>query len=331
MGAPKSGATPRDGAGTARGIGGEFAAIDRLARLLPGPPPGELWLGDDAAVLEGHAGQLLLTTDVAVAGVHGDLTLIGLDDLGWRAVAGAVSDIAAMGARPRGAVLAVAGPPDTDLELLYRGVAAAAESHGCPVVGGDLSTAGQLSVAVAVVGEIDETPAAVLRGGARPGDRLFVTGPLGAAAAGLRALQGGRPADGPLDEALRQAHRRPRARLAEGEAARRAGASAMVDVSDGLLADLGHLADASGVGFRLDEVPVHGGASLDDALGGGEDYELVVAVTDPGALVASFARRGLRPPLALGACERDPAQRTVGGTPAPAAGWEHPWGPAPGG
>ncbi|HUI04082.1 MAG TPA: thiamine-phosphate kinase [Acidimicrobiales bacterium] len=329
MGAPKSGATPRGRAGTARGTGGEFAAIERLARLLPGPPPGEVWLGDDAAVLAGPAGpggQLVLSTDVAVAGVHGDLSLIGLDDLGWRALSAAVSDVAAMGARPRGAVLAVAGPPDTDLELLYRGVAAAAEAHGCPVVGGDLSTAGQLSVAVAVLGEIEGAPPAVLRSGARPGDRLFVTGPLGAAAAGLRALRTGAPARGPDDEALRRAHRRPWARLAEGEAARRAGARAMVDVSDGLLADLGHLADASGVGFRLDAVPVHRGASLDDALGGGDDYELVVAVADADTLLEAFARRGLRPPLALGSCHADPGLRTLEGEPVPAAGWEHPWG-----
>ena len=100
--------------------GGEFAAIERLRARLPAPPPGEVWIGDDAAVLARPPGPLVLTTDLTVAGVHGDLRLIGLDDLGWRALAGAVSDMAAMGAHADGAVVAVAGPADTDLDAALR-------------------------------------------------------------------------------------------------------------------------------------------------------------------------------------------------------------------
>src|SRR5579872_3720495 len=182
MGAPKSGATPRDRLGTAGGdsngarsgassgagdddgttpapvapvkgaLGsgragaprGERAAVERLRRRLPGPPPGEVWIGDDAAVLARPEGRLIVTTDLTVAGVHGDLRHIGLEDFGWRALARAVSDVAAMGGRPVGAVVAVAAPPDTDLDALYDGIAAAAVAHRCPVVGGDLSTATQL-------------------------------------------------------------------------------------------------------------------------------------------------------------------------------------------
>ena len=265
MGSPKSRATPRGQSETGGGKGGEFAAIERLRRLLPGPPAGEVWIGDDAAVLGPRQGRLVLTTDLSVAGVHADLGVIGLDDLGWRALASAVSDVAAMGGRPDGAVVAVAGPPSTDLDLLYEGVAASSLAHGCPVVGGDLSTSSALVVAVAVTGHVDGEPGPVLRRGASPGDQLLVTGPLGAAAAGLRALRAGAAsARGPAsggDTAVGMAHRRPRARLAEGEAARLAGARAMIDVSDGLLIDLGHVADLSGVGFRLDEVPVAPGAS----------------------------------------------------------------------
>jgi thiamine-monophosphate kinase len=294
-----------------------------------------VWIGDDAAVLRAGPGPLVVTTDLCVAGVHGDLTLIGLDDLGWRALAAAVSDVAAMGARPQGAVVGVAAPGTTDLDLLYDGVAGAAEAHGCPVVGGDLSNSAEVVLAVAVTGHIvgyrAGVPGPVLRGGARAGDQLFVTGALGAAAAGLRILRARRdapPGTAPRSDtelALELAHRRPRARLVEGETARVAGVSAMIDVSDGFLADLGHLADASGVGFRLDEVPVCEGATTDEALGGGEDYELVVATPDPARLVAAFAEAGLRPPRPVGTCTAAPDERTLAGKPAPALGWQHTW------
>ena len=347
MPSPNSGATPRGGPGTGGGEGGEFAAIEALRRRLPGPPAGEVWIGDDAAVLGPAEGRLLLTTDMAVAGVHADLEVLSLADLGWRAVAAAVSDIAAMGGRAGHAVVAVAGPPTTDLGLLYDGIAGCARAHGCPIVGGDLSTAEEVVVAVAVIGHVATTPGPVRRAGAGADDTLFVTGPLGAAAAGLRVLRarasgvraGGaraartagtgtagapRPGD---EEALVAAHRRPRARLAEGEVARLAGATAMVDVSDGLLADLGHVADASAVGFRLDEVPVAAGATSEEALGGGEDYQLVVATPDPGGLLAAFAAAGLGLPVRIGRCTADRDERILGGAPVPALGWEHAWRP----
>jgi thiamine-monophosphate kinase len=204
-------------------------------------------------------------------------------------------------------------------------------------VGGDLSNANQLAVAVAVTGHVEGEPGPVLRSGARPGDRLFVTGVLGSAAAGLRILRAregagagegageGAGAGAGAGEALTRAHRRPVARLGEGETARGAGATAMIDISDGLLADLGHIADASGVGYRLDEVPVAPGATLEEALGGGEDYELVVATADPEHLAAAFAASGLRAPILIGSCIADRSQRTVAGEPAPSLGWQHTW------
>ena len=358
MRSPKSGATPRGRPETGGGNRGEFAAIERLRRRLRGPPDGEVWIGDDAAVLGPPGGRLVLTTDLSVSGVHADLGLIGLDDLGWRALAAAVSDVAAMGARPVGAVVAVAGPPSTDLDLLYDGIDASSEAHRCPVVGGDLSESDGLVIAVAVMGHLVGDLGPVLRSGARPDDHLFVTGPLGAGSAGLRSLRDraalgggsgrgsgksarGRAASGKAasertasdkeaasdaEIVIEMAHRRPRARLDEGETARVAGATAMIDISDGLLADLGHVADASSVGYRLDEVPVFPGATIEDALGGGEDYELVVATPDPERLAAAFLDAGLRPPLPIGLCTADPTERSVAGKPAPSLGWEHPWG-----
>jgi thiamine-monophosphate kinase len=308
------------GAAPAPGQGGELAALERLRRLLPGPPAGDTWIGDDAAVVPPTAGRTLLTADAVVAGVHFDLGLVGLDDVGWKAVASAVSDVAAMGGTPLYALVTVAGPPGADLDLLYAGVAAAATHHACPVVGGDLSTASELTVSVTVVGDSGEGPP-VLRSGARAGDVVFVTGPLGASAAGLRRLQAGTdPGDG-----LARAHRRPLARVAEGKAARAAGATAMIDLSDGLAVDLRRLADASDVGLVLDTVPAAEGASPDEALGGGEDYELAFTAPDPGRVEAAFAASGLRPPLAVGRCTARPDERVLAGRPLPRAGWEHPW------
>ncbi|MGA2519671.1 MAG: thiamine-phosphate kinase [Acidimicrobiales bacterium] len=271
--------------------------IEALRRGLPGPPGGEVWIGDDAAVLAPVDGVLLLTTDLSVEGVHGDLGLIGLDDLGWRAMTAAVSDIAAMGGRAHRAVVGVAGPPSTDVARLYEGIGACAELHRCPVVGGDLSGAVEVVVAVTVT-----QAASSRRRGAHP--------TLAAA----------------NSDDVEDAHRRPRARLAEGEVARLAGATAMIDVSDGLLAELGHIADASAVGFRLDGVPIAAGATREEALGGGEDYELVVATSDPDGLVRAFAAAGLRPPVAVGTCCADPSERTLEGGPVPAVGYEHDFG-----
>lgn len=263
----------------------EFALIGRLRERF-----GDI--GDDAAIVDPPDGPLLLAADAVVAGVHTPAGL-PLEDLGWKAVVVNVSDIAAMGGRPLHLLVTVAAPPGTDLDRLFDGVAEAAQAYLCPVVGGDLTSGETLVVSVAVTGTVDGTP--VTRSGASPGEVIYVTGPLGAAAASGWT-------------------RRPLARVAEGVDARGAGATAMIDVSDGLVADLGHIADESGVGFALEDVPVAPGATVEQALTGGEDYELVF--TAPASLVPV----GLR----IGACTADPAERTLAGRALPTAGgWEH--------
>jgi len=264
----------------------EFALIGRLRERFAD-------IGDDAAIVDAPDGPLLLAADAVVAGVHTPADL-PLEDVGWKAVVVNVSDIAAMGGRPLHLLITVGAPPGTDLDRLFEGVAEASKAYLCPVVGGDLTTAESLVVAVAVTGTVDGTP--VMRSGASPGEAIFVTGPLGAAAASGWT-------------------RRPVARVAEGVDARGAGATAMIDVSDGLVADLGHIADESGVGFALDEVPVAPGATLDQALTGGEDYELV--------FTAPVARLPLG--IRIGTCTADPTERTLAGQPLPAdaGGWEH--------
>ena len=301
-----------------------------MARASGAPPAGEVWIGDDAAVLGAPGGPLLLATDAAVAGVHADLSLVGLDDLGWKALTATVSDIGAMGGRPLHAVVSLCLPPGTDVGSLAAGIAEASARWSCPVVGGDVTGADQVVVSVAATGVVEGDGPPVTRSGASPGDRLLVTGPLGRSAAGLRFLRatarsGGRGAGDEVGEALVAAHRRPLARIAEGITARRAGATAMIDVSDGLAIDLHRLADASRVGFHLETVPVAGGASEAEALAGGEDYELVIAVPDDrvAALEAAFVAAGLRAPFIVGRCATDPSERLLAGSPLPRSGWQH--------
>jgi len=308
----------------------EFALIDRLRRRLvaPAADTGETWVGDDVAVVAGPSGRLLLAADAVVAGVHADLSLVGLDDLGWKAMVANLSDMAAVGGRPTHALVTVAGPLGrTDVDLLYDGIIEASQVYACPVVGGDITSAPTLVVAVAVAGDAGTGPMPpVLRSGAAPGDALFVTGPLGGSAAGLELLRSGRAAESP-DLAL--AHRRPRARVPEGAAARAAGATAMIDVSDGLAAEIHHLAEASGVGVVVEKVPVAIGVSRvsDDperlALGGGEDYELVFTAPDPKRVATVFVELGLGVPLRIGRCTDDPHERRLGDGELPVLGWEH--------
>ena len=309
---------------------GEFALIERLRERMTGPE-GQVWVGDDVALVPGPTGDLLLASDAVVAGVHADLSLVGLDDLGWKALVANVSDVAAVGGRPLAAVVSVAGPLGAvDIDLLYDGILAASAAYACPVVGGDMTSAPTLVVAVAIAGDAGpSSPGPVLRSGARPGDHLFVTGPLGSSAAGLEVLRaGGGPAAAGFEDLI-LAHRRPRARLAEGAAARAAGATAMIDVSDGLASDLRHLADASGVGVVVEKVPVALGVSrVSDepehlAHGGGEDYELIFTAPDPDRVATVFVELGLGLPLLIGYCTADPTERRLRDGELPRIGWEH--------
>jgi thiamine-monophosphate kinase len=314
----------------------EDEMLERIRRALGGgiEPNG---LRDDAAVVGvPGGGSLVVSIDSVVAGVHVDLTLCSPADVGWKALMGAVSDLAAMGARPVGALVALCVPPATgegELTLgVMEGVAEASRQSGCAVVGGDLSAGGVLTVVVTVMGTVDGGRA-VERAGAVPGDAVFVTGPCGGSAAGLRVLRGrhergqdetGRDETG-QERSLAAAYRRPEARLAEGEVARRAGAHAMIDISDGLALDLHRLADASGVGFALDTIPVAEGATLEEALGGGEDYELIVAI-DPRQVdnyIMRCTSAGLRPPLQIGVIRADTGARYLGGEELGRLGWQH--------
>jgi thiamine-monophosphate kinase len=239
----------------------------------------------------GH--RLVVTTDVLVEGLDFTAELSEPEDWGWKAVAANLSDLAAMAAEARWLVLALTVPeatPVPTLERVYSGVGEACRTYGVALVGGDVSAGPALSLAVTALGEAERP---VLRSGARPGDRLAVTGPLGAAAAGLALLRSGGPAARELLDrfpGLAAAHRRPQPALAMGVALARAGAAAMIDVSDGLAGDALHLAESSGVGVEIHDatVPLAPGVAeaaallgLDPlalALGGGEDFVLAAAL-----------------------------------------------------
>lgn len=272
---------------------GEFPLIERLARRLKPPRPEVVaGIGDDVAViaLTPHR-YLLATCDAQVAGVHFRPETCDPYRLGRKVAAVNLSDIAAAGGWPTHFLVSLALPPDTPvsfLEELYDGISDEAARYEADIVGGNLSRSDRLTIDLTLLGEV-APERLLLRSGARPGDLLLVTGRLGAAAAGLALLSD--PSlrrESAEQEALLAAHQTPTPRLREAQAiAAAGGATAMIDVSDGLAADLEHLCDASGVGARLRvdalpiDAPTHrvaeaaGQDAREWALGGGEDYELL--------------------------------------------------------
>jgi thiamine-monophosphate kinase len=294
---------------------GERGLIRRIRTRAAGGSAADVTvgIGDDTAVLAVPPGHTLLaTTDLLIEGIHFRRVSAAPSDIGWKALAVNLSDIAAMGGIPRWALVALAVPADTPVEAVdgfYAGMAEAATPHGVIIVGGDTSTspAGWM-VNVTLLGIHSGAPR--LRSSARPGDAVAVTGVLGASAAGLHALEMG------LDRAraagvagarlaeITGAHLRPRARVPEGRWLGQApGVHAMMDCSDGLATDLGHICRESGLGARvpLDRVPVApaardaagalGADAREWAVSGGEDYELLLTC-DPAAadgLIAGLA------------------------------------------
>ena len=257
----------------ALGVGVEFDAIRAMLRVWGAQASG---IGDDAALLALPEGETLVaSTDATFEHVHFRRGWLSSREIGARATAAALSDLAAMAATPAGLLLALGVPPDwrAELDELAHGVGEMAVASACPIIGGNVTRAAELSLTITVLG----TAARPLeRTGARAGDSLYVTGTLGGAGAALDALLRGvvpRAAD-------RERFAAPRPRLAEARWLAEHGARAAIDISDGLVADAGHLAAASDVGVALDlsALPCAEGITPESAASSGEEYELLVAV-----------------------------------------------------
>lgn len=300
---------------------GEFGLIERLKGVLDKPQSDDLivGIGDDAAVWRVGDEFVIATTDTMVEGVHFEIGRAPWADLGWKALATNVSDIGAMGGTPLFALITLAIPPSTatdDVELIYAGLSECARKYGVAIVGGDTVRAPQMAISVSLFGKAerrDGEPLLLRRDGARVGDIIAVTGTLGDSAAGLRRLQ----KDGPSEDPLVRRHLWPRPPLSAGRIAVETGITCGIDVSDGLLQDVGHICERSSAGavLRAKDVPFSSelrDAYPDDALGlactGGEDYELVL-VGDKDLLDAVASSIGLVQLTAIGEIVDDPEHR----------------------
>jgi len=327
---------------------GEFGLIRRLIRKVQekrgGPdnasPSGVRLLvdvGDDTAAWRVGSVAELFTTDTVVEGVHFTEETVSWQDLGWKIMAANVSDIAAMGGVPLYALVTLGLPPETGLphlDDLYEGMLALGNDYGVRILGGDVVRSPVTFVTIGLTGLNDG--ALLMRSAARPGDRLAVAGYLGSSAGGLELLKHACKTSEEASECLRQAHQRPRPCVAQGRILSKEGVKAAIDVSDGLLDDLGKLCQASGVAARVDRdaVPIHPALKevfpqkyLEFALGGGEDYQLlfaaapsvierVVPMLTPSATVIGDVVEGPSGKVTL----LGPAGEEV---PGPQGGWDH--------
>jgi thiamine-monophosphate kinase len=280
---------------------GEFGLIQLLARefgLAYPPSPGttqpglQVGLGDDAVVTERRDGSLIWTTDTMVADVHFLAGKAAWEDVGWKALATNLSDIAAMGGTPHLALVTLCLPPDFEVDdavALYRGLHECADAFEVTLGGGDIVGAPVFAVTISLSGwaeaEQDGSAAVLRRSAARPGDVVAVSGTIGDAEGGLMLARQGCEFKTATEQQLRAAMDRPQPRVALGLEAVRAGLRCGIDVSDGLVQDLGHVARASGAGIRVEATRVPSSDALREAfpgeaaglaISGGQDYELIV-------------------------------------------------------
>lgn len=265
----------------------EDQLLATIHRVLSGAGPEVIvGPGDDAAVVRPGSGELVLTTDAMVEGIHFRTDLTTPRDLGYKAIAVNVSDVAAMAGSPRFALCALTLSSSIDAAWVVEvagGMRECCEEFALSLVGGNLSRGGEVSIVVAVTGEV--VPGrAVRRDGARPGDRLVVTGSLGGSAAGLRVASQRSWSDDERD-AIRR-FMRPTPRVGEAGVLASHGVTSMIDISDGLALDLSRLCGASGTGARVElaRIPRHPAATPAEALAGGEDYELLATLPNPEAV-----------------------------------------------
>jgi len=273
---------------------GEFGLIELLADIVDRTknPQDSSWqrlligIGDDAAAWQGDSSIQLATTDSLIQDTHFDLNVTTWEELGWKAIAVNLSDIAAMGGVPKYALISLALPGELETDCissLYQGMAQIANQFGVAIIGGNIASASRTMITVTVLGSL-ESKSALTRSAALPGDQVAVTGYPGLSAAGLKMLKQKLSFDAETSRLLRRAHLQPTPRINEGQVLLRHGVKAAIDISDGLIADLTHICKASKVSARInkDSVPIHPILQSNFksdcqqlALSGGEDYELL--------------------------------------------------------
>jgi thiamine-monophosphate kinase len=294
----------------------EFVEALRRRAAIPRGSAIVLGIGDDCAIFRPRASSedLLFTTDMLIEGTHFLRGTHRAEDAGWKALARGLSDIAAMGGAPRFCLVSLALAPWANqrwVDRFYAGLLELASITGTPLIGGDLAVTDRLFCDIVVAGSVPRGKA-LRRDGARAGDAIYVSGELGASALGLQSRRG----------AAWARHKRPIPRLELGRMLRqRLGATAAMDLSDGLSLDLHRLCTASGLRAAIDPPPVFPGATLDQALHGGEDYELLFTV--PPAVPVPGTFEGI-PLTRIGTMRRgQPGAVELNGMPLPAAGWDH--------
>ena len=324
---------------------GEFGLIKLLEKTVAGSRhPSPAWqrlligIGDDAAAWKSDGSVQLATTDTMVQDVHFSLASTNFTDLGWKALAVNVSDIAAMGGQPEYALVTLALPGDTqaeDMVALYQGMMEVGNRCGVALVGGDIVRAPQLGLTITVLGSATKR-VLLTRSAARQGDKVAATNYLGNSAGGLKMLQKGLKLDDETTALLKQVHLRPMPRVEEGKLLVNQRVKAAIDISDGLVADLGHIGERSGVAaiIHIEQLPIHPRLKaafpeeyLGLALSGGEDYELLF--TAPAKVVQKVQRAAACPITVIGEIvSGKPGQVTVLDTkgnsfPLDKKGWDH--------
>jgi thiamine-monophosphate kinase len=290
---------------------GEFGLIDLLAKMVGGGQDEHLLIGigDDAAAWQGDASIQLATVDSFIQDVHFPSGLASWNELGWKAMAVNLSDIAAMGGLPRYALVSLALPDNTevdDVTTLYTGMLELAQQFGVAIIGGDISRAPLVAITIAVFGGSQKRQI-LTRSTAKQGELVAVTGYLGAAAAGLEMLTKGLKFDPQATACFRQAFLHPYPRIAEGQLLVNQGVKTAIDLSDGLISDLNQICKASQVSARveIERVPIEprvkaefGDRALELALSGGEDYELLF--TARAEVIDRVKRKAVSPITVIG-------------------------------
>jgi thiamine-monophosphate kinase len=325
---------------------GEFGLIELLADIVDRTknPQDSSWqrlligIGDDAAAWQGDSSIQLATTDSLIQDTHFDLNVTTWEELGWKAIAVNLSDIAAMGGVPKYALISLALPGELETDCissLYQGMAQIANQFGVAIIGGNIASASRTMITVTVLGSL-ESKSALTRSAALPGDQVAVTGYPGLSAAGLKMLKQKLSFDAETSRLLRRAHLQPTPRINEGQVLLRHGVKAAIDISDGLIADLTHICKASKVSARInkDSVPIHPILQSNFksdcqqlALSGGEDYELLFTASSQ---VINQVKQAISCPITVigEITEGTPGQVTLSDAagksiPWQQGGWEH--------